>query len=54
MHPKPLPFTGQTTILPAMIETGPRPNGPCAAPLHDHALLPWRFHPRLSAADGIL
>jgi len=30
------------------------PGCPGAAPLHDHALLPWRFHPLLHAADGIL
>jgi len=30
------------------------PGCPGAAPLHDHALLPWRFHPLLRAADGIL
>ena len=30
------------------------PGCPGAAPLHDHALLPWRFHALLRAADGIL
>jgi hypothetical protein len=30
------------------------PGCPGVAPLHDHALLPWRFHPLLHAADGVL
>jgi hypothetical protein len=36
------------------LRAGLVPGCPGAAPLHDHALLPWRFHPLLHAADGIL
>ena len=64
-----LPFGGSDSIFPAMrtekthsrwpdftgrMLAGLLPGCPGAAPLHDHALLPWRFHPLLHAADGIL
>jgi len=38
----------------AIARPGLVPGCPGAAPLHDHALLPWRFHPLLHAADGTL
>ncbi|MEJ8574763.1 hypothetical protein V3328_25025 [Microbaculum marinum] len=41
--------TGRRAIRPGLL-----PGCPGAAPLHDHALLPWRFHPSLHAADGFL
>ncbi|WP_207903713.1 hypothetical protein [Tepidamorphus gemmatus] len=30
------------------------PGCPGAAPLHDHALLPWRFHAAMRASDSML
>ncbi len=41
-------------MSPSLMSRGLLPGCPGAAPLHDHALLPWRFHPLLHAADGIL
>jgi hypothetical protein len=46
---RPDPSDGRTAVRAGLL-----PGCPGAAPLHDHALLPWRFHPLLHAADGIL
>lgn len=50
-------ITGQMSpslMSPGRMLAGLLPGCPGAAPLHDHALLPWRFHPLFHAADGIL
>ena len=38
----------------ARARAGLVPGCPGAAPLHDHALLPWRFHPAMRASDSML